>query len=520
MPRGLSPIVLSVLPQTPLSSPVPKWQQTWLALLAPLYFLSPLALAGLTGLKTMPRAAQGLLAGYLISQQLPALFTDTPLQASLTALLRTLLIMGLIGLGVSWQRSERLMPLSLGLVIVTVTAVLMTVLSGIPLLSSRLAHPYMTSITLGLTGALCIWLALFGQTHRLWRIFIGFAGVSVLLLSASRGPLLAAVVGIAAGLLVQSSRRVLLGAGLITLLAGSLTTISLREGSSLLTRLVQSDTNGRDLVWSSTLSAYQSSPLSGVGTYFLGRHLQAPGASCELWTGPSTTPTCPEWLQSLGSPWLIAHNGALQQLAETGPLGVMGFFMLVGSVVFTAWKSKDALGVSVLAGLLAATLTDNTLIVPSPFFAEAFWLIAGVQLSRLTEIKVGHGVTAVAALILLAFPIWVSSVSSKPRATVSGQLQFIQSPGQVGSAQNYTVYSGWLLTPGKYRLVMRSCLKSCALVQVMSVDTRGQDTINLESRGTIRNVPLQTLQLQLYPAEAGARVLPLTTHEWTVRIKP
>lgn len=464
----------------------------------------------------MPRVAQGLLVSYLISQQLPALFTDTPLEASLTALLRTILIMGLIGLGVSWQRSEHLMPLSVGLVLVAVTAVIMTVVSGGPLLASRLSHPYMTPITLGLAGALCIWLAVFGQAHRVWRIFIGCAGVSVLLLSASRGPLLAAVVGIAAGLLVQSSRRVLLGVGLTTMLATTLTMISLKEGNSLLTRLVQSDTNGRDLVWSSTLSAYQSSPLSGVGTYLLGRHLQPP-SGCELWIGPSGTPVCPEWLQNLGSPWLIAHNGALQQLAESGPLGTLGFFILIGSVVLVAWNSKDALGIAVLSGLIAATLIDNTLVVPSPFFAEAFWLIAGVQLSRMTEIKLVHGMAASVLIIILAFPIWVSSVPSKP--TLSAQLRFIQSPRQIGSAQNYTVYSSWLLTPGKYRIVMRSCLQSCSIVQVLPVDTGAQDIINLESKANIRDVPMQKIQLQIYPSAAGASVLPLTTHEWTVRLK-
>ncbi|MHA0042725.1 O-antigen ligase family protein [Deinococcus sp. PEB2-63] len=490
----------------------------WLALLAPLYVISPLALVGLANLNALPGAAKILLVVFVLSQQLPALLTETPLQASLSSLVRTLLTAGLVGMGASWQSSNRLMPISVGLVIVMGTAVLMTLLGGIPLLSSRLSHPYMTPITLGLAGALCIWLALFGQASRAWRLFIGCAGVSVLLLSASRGPLLAAVIGVAAGLLVHSSRRrVLMGVGAAVLLAAGISTLSVGEGNGLLTRLVQSDTNGRDLVWANALSAYQSAPLTGVGPYFLGRHLQSPGTSCELWTGPTGTMTCPSWLKDIGSPWLIAHNGALHQLAETGPLGLAGLFILIGAVVLVAWRSRDALGTAVLSGLLVANMTDNTLIAPSAFYAETFWLIAGVQLSRTRELKFSQGLTGAALLALLAFPVWVAALSARPGPP--GTLLFIRAPESVTTPQGYTTYTSWRLVPGQYRLVLRSCLRSCAPVQVTSIDTRGRETISLEITGSIRNVPLQNLQLQLYPATAGTDALPLATHEWSVSLR-
>lgn len=512
-----SPIVLSVTVPTTLRPTIPRWNQVWLALLAPFYVISPLALAGLASLKALPGAAKILLSVFLLSQQLPALLTETPLQASLSSLIRTLLTAGLVGIGASWQSSHRIMPISVGLVLVMGTAILMTLTSGTPLLSSRLSHPYMTPITLGLAGALCIWLALFGQAHRAWRLFLGCAGVSVLLLSASRGPLLAAVIGVAAGLLVHSSRRVLMGAVAAVLLAAGISTLSVGEGNGLLTRLVQSDTNGRDLVWANALSAYQSAPVTGVGPYFLGRHLQSPGTSCELWTGPTGTLTCPSWLQDIGSPWLIAHNGALHQIAETGPLGLSGLFILIGAVVLVAWRSRDALGIAVLSGLLVVNLTDNTLIAPSAFYAETFWLIAGVQLSRTRELKFSQGLTGAALLVVLAFPVWAAALSARPAPP--GALLFIRAPESVSMPQGYTIYTSWRLLPGQYRLVLRSCLQSCAPVQVTSIDTHGRETISLEITGPIRNVPVQTLQLQLYPAISGTDALPLATHEWSVSLR-
>ena len=157
---------------SPEAGSAPLWHRVWLALLAPLYFISPLALLSLPSLRTLPRSAQGLLLLYALSQQLPALLTSSPVEASLLALARTLLMGGLIGMGVQWRRSERLMPLGIGLILVFATALVISLINGVPLLSSRLSHPYMTSITLGLAGALAFWLGLFGQGKPWWRVLL------------------------------------------------------------------------------------------------------------------------------------------------------------------------------------------------------------------------------------------------------------------------------------------------------------------------------------------------------------
>ncbi|MFD1731404.1 hypothetical protein ACFSC4_10525 [Deinococcus malanensis] len=148
-----------------------------------------------------------------MSQQLPALLSPSPVEASLLALARTLLIAGLIGVGILLRRSDRLMPLGLGLLAVFATAVAVTLVSGLPLLGQRLSHPYMTSITLGLAGACSLWLGLFGSGRKAWRLLLGAAGVAILLFSASRAPLLAALVGAGVGVLIRAERRLALVAG-------------------------------------------------------------------------------------------------------------------------------------------------------------------------------------------------------------------------------------------------------------------------------------------------------------------
>ncbi len=79
---------------------------------------------------------------------------------------------------------------------------------------------------------------------------------------------------------------------------------------------------------------------------------------------------------------MIAHNVTLQQLAETGPLGLLGLFVLLGVVVVSAVWVRDPLGVAVLSGMLLATATDNILVVPSPGVAEVFWVTVGAVLAQ------------------------------------------------------------------------------------------------------------------------------------------
>ncbi len=291
----------------------------------------------------------------------------------------------------------------------------------------------------------------------------------------------------------------------------------IQQGNPLLARLLQSGTTGRDLVWSGALSAYQSAPFSGVGSYLLGRHLQPPSGYCELWIGPNGTLACPEWLQNLGSPWLIAHNGAVQQLAETGPLGLLGLFLLVGATLYTALRTKDALGTALLAGLIVATTNDNTLLVPSPFFAELFWITAGVQLTRLQAWQPGQAITAAGLLAAVSFPVW----ATRPPTPLPGELLFFRAAAEAETPRDYDTYSRWQLAPGEYRVLLRSCTESCTIISTATLATTAEQPVaSFKLSGDLRQIPEQRLELQVYPGQSSVQVTPLATHSWKVRLKP
>ena len=63
------------------------------------------------------------------------------------------------------------------------TTILYSVVGGSDVLLSRLGHPYMTPITLGLAGTLGIWLALFSRGGLVWRIPLGLGGLAVAFLA-------------------------------------------------------------------------------------------------------------------------------------------------------------------------------------------------------------------------------------------------------------------------------------------------------------------------------------------------
>ncbi|GAA5503563.1 hypothetical protein Dxin01_03322 [Deinococcus xinjiangensis] len=491
----------------------------WLALLPPLYVISPLALLALPYLRMLPKSALYVLGFYALSQQLPALFTPEPLLASVLAALRTLLVFGLIGVGVALGESRRLWPLVLGIGAVLLTALSYSALSGVDFLISRLAHPYMTPITLGLAGAFGLWLALFLPGKLLWRVPLGLGALVVLLLSGSRGPLAAALLGSVAGLLVTRGRRtavaVVLGAGL--LLAGFY--VGDRLGFSAVSRLGNADTTGRDIVWSDTLSIIRAYPAGGVGSYRLGQYLAPPGNSCTLFPdAQGAAQACPAWIEKLGSPWLIAHNVALQQLAETGPLGLLGLFTLLTAGLVATWQNpkRSALAWAILTGLLVATINDNTLLVPSPFFAELFWVLLGMQLVSLRELNLAGGIAGAGLALALSLPIWGGSLSGTEQ--LGGSISFLNAPTQVKSAKDYMVDVQFSVPPGDYRVSLNTCITSCRTIQTLKFMGNGKAGPVLTLHGDVFDKPKQRLELKLLTGKSSTNLRPLGVKAWSLEV--
>lgn len=503
----------------PKEQSLPRWIAPWLALLPPLYVISPLALLGLPYLKNLPNTARWVLGFYALSQQLPALLAPEPLLASALALLRTLLMFGLMGVGVALGESRRLWPLALGIGAVLLTALGYSALGGVDFLISRMAHPYMTPITLGLAGAFGLWLSLFLPGKLLWRVPLGLGALGVLLLSGSRGPLAAALVGSLAGLLVVRGRRtaVALVMGAALLLAGFY--VGDRLGSAAVSRLGSADTTGRDLVWSDTLSIIQAYPTAGVGSYGLGRYLAPPGNTCTLFPdAEGAVQACTEWIEKLGSPWLIAHNAALQQLAETGPLGLLGLFALLAVGVAAAWQNRkrSALAWAILTGLLVATINDNTLLVPSPFFAELFWVVLGMQLVHLRELNLAGGLVGAALALALSLPIW-GGVFGKTEP-LDGSISFLNAPARVKSAKDYMVYVQFSVPPGEYRVSLRTCTEFCQTIQTLKFMGAEKDGPILTLRGDVLDKPKQSLELKLLTGGSSLSLRPLGVRTWKLEL--
>ncbi|UQN09556.1 O-antigen ligase family protein [Deinococcus sp. QL22] len=506
---------MSVPPDSPASPP--RWIAPWLAASPAMYLLSPLALLALPYLRTLPQPVLWILGFYALSQQLPALFSPEPLLASATALVRTALMFGLIGVGVALKDSQRLRPLAIGVAIIYATALIFSVAGGNDFLISRLTHPYMTPIALGLAGAFGIWTALFIQGHLLWRVPLGLAAIGILLLSGSRGPLAAALVGCMAGLIVRRGRKTALALllGAVVLLGGFY--VGDRLGISAVSRLGSADTTGRDIVWYNTLTVIQSEPWSGVGSYRLGKYLAPPSESCPVVTTLVDNTGCPEWIEKLGSPWLIAHNLTLQQLAETGPLGLLGLFVLLGSIGAAALTTRNSLAVAVLSGLLAATITDNTLLVPTPFFGEVFWVVAGMQLLHMPVLKASAGWLGAGLGAVLSTPLFANALIMTPHLTQREQITLLIAPNSNVSQKQYTAFVQLNAPSGQYRAALHSCNSYCKPLETLSFEISESISPLLTFKVFLPLQEEQTLELRLLPGRSSLHIQPLSIKRWTVR---
>jgi O-antigen ligase len=193
------------------------WGLALSPLLPPLSLLAPLFLPWL---RRLPRAALLLLLAYALSLLLPAL----PLgrEALLLAALRLLYVLGLVGAGVALARTGvGPMPLGYGLFLLYISALLVSFsIHGELVREERLLHPFHSPVGLGFMGSLGVLLALHLRYPWPFRVMLGFMGVLVLLLTASRGGLLALALGGAASLIFHRRGWMALAAvGLVLSLA-------------------------------------------------------------------------------------------------------------------------------------------------------------------------------------------------------------------------------------------------------------------------------------------------------------
>ena len=202
-----------------------------------------------------------------------------------------------------------------------------------------------------------------------------------LLATGSRGGLIAAVVMAVAAICLERGRRLQLGALLVTVVAvGAL--IAAYSSSSSIDRLRSFETgNGRVDLWSLAIRMSEDNLVSGVGLNNYrpeaARYLQEPGF-------------VQDQALIVGTPH-VAHNTYLQQLAETGVVGVVLLFAFGGAALGatrSAARTFLADGDRDMATLARATLVAQLGILTTAIFLSngpdrRIWVILalGVALS-------------------------------------------------------------------------------------------------------------------------------------------
>ncbi len=367
---------------------MPRWLAYYLALV-PVF--PPLYLGGFYGLRFLrnlaPLARYGLF-GFFALELLAALFSPRPLLSLVLALVRALFVLGLIGIGVWLGRAERLGPLLYGYLVVYLVALgtSWTVWGERLFAWARLVHPYYTTVSLGLAGAVGILLAVGVPSLPRWvRILAGALALVVLLFAGSRGALLALFVGAMAAAAL-GGRRFLKAIGVGGLAVGVALFVAESERRvGAITRLLNlKNLSGRDKVWEGAVEAFRAHPLGGSGPYQLGPYLDhLYRAGCHLWVGAERLGLrCPAWLEPFAGAWLIAHNLLLHALGETGLLGTLGWAILYLVSGYAVVRARDPLVAAIFFGFLAMGLVDNPTLVPSLSLAEVFWVAVGIALAR------------------------------------------------------------------------------------------------------------------------------------------
>ncbi len=362
----------------------PRWLP-WVIGLTPVFPpLYLVAFGGLRSLRDLPCVMRWVLLFFAVTQLTAALFTPRPLASLVLAAARVLFLLAMISAGVWLRDSRRLRPLVWGYTLVFGTAWIYTLVTlGLPGVQGRLSHPYYYIVSLGLLGAICLWLVVSWRgASPWWRIPVGALATITMVATGSRGPLLAFVIGIVAATLNGGRHFLRLLIPLLLIGVAAFGLVPQLRAVNPLERLATGGLTGRDEVWQNAWDAFQFNPAGGSGPYQLGPYL-----TFLYKDGCTLNPVleqngihCPAWLRPYTGAWLIAHNAALHVLAETGVIGALGYLAVFLLGAWRTWRSRDSLLVAVFWGFTAMNLVDVVIAVPSPHFAELAWVVLGLSL--------------------------------------------------------------------------------------------------------------------------------------------
>ncbi|MFC4456258.1 O-antigen ligase family protein [Deinococcus sonorensis] len=510
----------------------------WLALLPLVPPLSVLGVISWRRVTALPLALRWLLGTAAVLLLLSSVAAARPLPGLVGGVLRVLVVGGLLLTG--WQlarpgqeAAERLRPLLWGLLVVWLTALLNTaLLEHGAVWRTRLLHPFLPMVWLGIMGGVGLWLAACWRGGVWWLrwplLLLGFA---VMVLSGSRSAVAAGVVGLLAAALVgRVSRnfRLTVLAGLVLLLAGAALLPRLSSTSAAAAHLSQLDLNSRDLYWDEARSIAQRLPWGGSGVLQLGALARTSEENC--WQEyVSAALNCPPsvralkdaaWFQPFRYAIWQAHNVALQSLAESGLVGTAGLFLLLGLVTVAALAGRDPFLIATAVGYAVINLVDNATLLVGMGVADLYWLIAGMALRSLwarpvatgwlwSRASLAGGVLLLASLVPVQLPQLLT-----PQGGTGVRLLTLSSARGPLSAGRSAVMVGLQVPAGQYRLQLRLCDPDCVVVDRREISSAGGAWW-----GELSQPPLHTasrLQLLVLPAaNTFWSVRPLAQAAWT-----
>ncbi|OLV15619.1 conserved membrane spanning protein [Deinococcus marmoris] len=487
-----------------------RLQYLWLALIPVVPLVAPLAFGALASLRRLPRPWLALISVFVFLQVIAATLTPDPLVSVPLAFLRAAYTVALITAGFVLGSAGALRPALIGYGVVAVTAFITTLSIygyGPQALGERLAHPYYTSVSLGLAGTLGLLLAITWKGGPLaWRVLGGGLSLGLFLWSGSRGPLIALTAGLLA--VLATSFRIQWKATLLTVGAAAALVFALQgtQGSAITGRFMENALNGRDAFWTDALDTARAHPWGGVGPYQLGPHLSTQyhqgDTNCSFWLKEEVygLKSCPAIVNRFRGAWLIAHNTAFHLLGESGVIGLSGWLALMGALALAAWRSGDPLVNALTWAAAGMGLVDNPTLLPNLGHAELYWLASGIGVSLAHDRAVitGEGVppslrlqsfvpfAPLLACILLGYfasPTWWERI--RPGHMPLPVLEALTLPTHLRAGESVTVFMRVKVAIGhSYRLTGLACgvEQNCELVlqKTFSDQTQEWTTLNLK----------------------------------------
>lgn len=348
-----------------------------------LIFLFPLfslfALKELLDIKNIHKILLFAILVFLSTQIISSIYTLNPTISIPLSLLRCSIIAGLIIYGFKYFSSLNYHFLGKIITVIGVIATTFHFISGRGFLNP-MEFFYITSNSISILGVILVFLGrhLINSIPKIHVLAFLLMGFWLIFSGQGRSAFIILLTGISFNIkwTTRKTSCFIVFATMISLLF---------IYQDLFQSWIFNNLSGREIVWEQAINVFKAFPIGGTGSYQYASIANPFDNPCAISTDFDiliSQNQCPDLIQHLHKPWLIAHNGALHALAENGVVGLFGWSILWGTAIVGAWYSQSQFIRAVILGLLAANHIDNVTLIPSPGFSELFFILIGVAWSK------------------------------------------------------------------------------------------------------------------------------------------